>query len=102
MCSEMPTWRVKVMAGWSSPFCWGFPMLDEMTLSNGSPWLGRLSSSRSVSALMASSPRTAYCTVWKVGLISLVERGAMVIGAVDWNLVIIDLRNGREAAEAAR
>ena len=43
-------------------------MLEEMTLSNGRPWLGSLSLSLRTSALIASSPRTAYCTFWRLGL----------------------------------
>ena len=43
-------------------------MLEEMTLSNGRPWLGSLSLSLRSSALIASSPRTAYCTFWRLGL----------------------------------
>lgn len=37
-------------------------MLDEMTLSKGSPLSDCLSCSRYASALIASSPRTAYWT----------------------------------------
>ena len=50
-------------------------MLDEITLSKGKPWLGSLSFSRRTSALMASSPRTAYSTLWKVGLSVLAVNG---------------------------
>ena len=43
-------------------------MLEEMTLSKGRSWLDSLSFSLRISALMASSPRTAYCTFWRAGL----------------------------------
>ena len=33
------TCRTKVSGGWSSPFCWGFPMFDEMIWLNGRPWV---------------------------------------------------------------
>lgn len=42
-------------------------MLEEMTLSKGRPWLGSLSLSLRTSALIASSPRTAYCTFRRAG-----------------------------------
>ena len=50
-------------------------MLDEMTLSKGRVWLGFLSSSRRTSALIASSPRTAYSTLRRPGLSESSVRG---------------------------
>lgn len=43
-------------------------MLEEITLSKGRSLLGSLSLSLRTSALMASSPRTAYCTFRRAGL----------------------------------
>ena len=43
-------------------------MLEEMTLSKGRSWLCSLSCSLRSSALIASSPRTAYWTFWRAGL----------------------------------
>ena len=43
-------------------------MLEEMTLSNGRPCSSSLSFSLRTSALIASSPRTAYCTFLRAGL----------------------------------
>lgn len=54
-------------------------MLEEMTLSKGSPLLGDLSFVRYSSALIASSPRTAYSTLRKEGLSESRVRGAMVL-----------------------
>jgi len=50
-------------------------MLEEMTLSKGRPWLGSLSLSLRISALIASSPRTAYCTFMRAGFKLSIVRG---------------------------
>lgn len=50
-------------------------MLEEMTLSKGRLWLGSLSFSLRTSALIASSPRTAYCTFWRAGLRASIVSG---------------------------
>lgn len=54
-------------------------MFDEMTLLNGNPLLATLSWFRYSSALMASSPRTAYCTFKRAGLSESTVRGRMVV-----------------------
>lgn len=54
-------------------------MLDEMTLSKGKPWLSSLSALRCSSALIASSPRTAYWTFKRDGFTESRVNGRMVV-----------------------
>lgn len=58
-------------------------MFDEMTLSNGSPLSEFLSCSRYNSALIASSPRTAYWTFNTDGFSESAVRGRMLIVEVE-------------------
>lgn len=53
-------------------------MLVEMTLSKGRPLSGSLSLSLRASALIASSPRTAYCTFWRAGLRASTVSGRII------------------------
>ena len=52
--------------------------MDEMTLVNGRSVVPEASFSRCSSALIASSPRTAYCTLAIAGLRSAAMRGRIV------------------------
>ena len=54
-------------------------MFDEMTRSNGKPWSGSASLLRYSSALIASSPLTAYSTLRMAGLRESAVRGRMVV-----------------------
>ncbi len=59
-------------------------MFEEMTLSNGSPWLSSFNCARSSSALIANSPRTAYCTFRTAGFSASAVRGRMIIRLKVW------------------
>lgn len=69
-------------------------MLDEMTLSNGREWFDFLSSSRRISALIASSPRTAYSTLRRAGLSESSVRGRIGVGNKDL-MSVVDRKFGR-------
>lgn len=58
-------------------------MLDDMTLSKGRSWSAVLSFVRYSSALIASSPRTAYSTLRSAGFRDSMVRGAISRSEVD-------------------
>lgn len=69
-------------------------MLELMILSKGRPWSGSFSWSRYASALIASSPRTAYWTLSSDGLID-----STVNGRIFWEEAVVVVVRDRGLGE---